>query len=227
MENVHAETPDTSSTTWGDTLTLPKPPNTFRFIFQNIQGLLINPQSHKHQQIATAIKETKADVFGMAELNLNFGILGPSYQWTERFRQMPRIHSIHSVNRHDSSTKRSLFGGTAQISTGACSHRVIKSGSDETGMGRWVWTLYAGRNNMQLRVISGYRPNPDHHDRPGTVYSQQERYLRSIQDNPDPRRAFIKDLETGLKKWMNERNLILIGMDANDNVRTGEVNAML
>jgi hypothetical protein len=227
-ENDRAEnTQDTSSKTWGDKLVLPKPANTYRFIFDNIQGLPIENQGHKHQQIITAIHETEADTIGMAELNLNFGVLGPSYQWTERFRQLPRKHSIHAYNRHDSSKKRILFGGTAQITTGACSHRAIKSGTDETGMGRWVWTLFSGRNNIQLRVISGYRPNPDHTDRPGTVYSQQERHLRSIQDNRNPRRAFTKDLEALLEKWMTDGNLIILGLDANDNVRTGEVNAML
>jgi hypothetical protein len=216
MGNDRATAPDTTSKTWGDPLPLPKPENTFRFIFQNIQGLPINPHSHKHQQIGTALRETEADTFGIAELNLNFGVLGPSFQWTERFRNMSRNHSVHSYNRHDSSKKRILFGGTAQIATGACSHRVIKSGEDETGMGRWVWTLFAGRNNIKLRVISGYRPNPDQSDRPGTVYSQQERHLRSIRDTRDPRRAFIKDLERQLEHWMEDGNLIIIGLDAND-----------
>jgi hypothetical protein len=198
------DTQDTSSQTWGDSILLPKPDNTFRFIFQNIQGLPIDPYSHQHHQIGMALKEMEADVFGIAEINLNFRVLGPSFQWSERFRNLQRHHSIHSFNRHNSSTKRVLFGGTGLISTGASSHRVINSGADETGMGRWVWTLFAGRNQTQLRVISGYRPNPDHSDRPGTVYSQQEKHLTSIRDKRNPRRAFIKDLEKQLDKWMND-----------------------
>ena len=171
--------------------------------------------------------ETESDVFGMAELNLNLQVLGPSFQWLERFRHLHRNHSIHATNRHDSSKKRTLFGGTAQISTGACSHRAIASGTDESGLGRWVWTLFAGRNKTRLRVISGYRPNPDTTDSPGSVYSQQERRLHATGDDRNPRRAFIKDLEQKLEGWMEEGNLILIGMDANDNVRTGDVNTML
>ena len=76
-------------------------------------------------------------------------------------------------------------------------------------------------------MISGYRPNPDYSDRTGSVYSQQEPQLRSIHDNRDPQRAFIKDLEAQLETWMTAGNLIIIGMDANDKVRTGAVNAML
>jgi hypothetical protein len=59
------------------------------------------------------------------------------------------------------------------------------------------------------------------------VYSQQERYLRANQDDRNPRRAFIKDLKEKIEQWMNEGNLLLIGLNANDNVRTGEFNAML
>jgi hypothetical protein len=227
-ENFRANPPpDTSSKTWGEIITIPKPPETFRFTLLNIQGLSVDPHSHKHQQIKTAIQETESDATGLVELNLNFGVLGPNLQWSERFRNLQRNHSVHTVNRHDSSKKRILFGGAAQITVGACSHRAIESGADESGMGRWVWTLYAGRNNKKLRLISGYRANPDPTDRTGSVYSQQERYLRSINDNRNPRRAFIKDLETQLTKWLAEGNLIIIGLDANDNVRTGEVNAML
>jgi hypothetical protein len=37
----------------------------------------------------------------------------------------------------------------------------------------------------------------------------------------------MKDLQSKLESWMEQGNLILIGMDANDNVRTGDVNTML
>jgi hypothetical protein len=174
------------------------------------------------------INETETDILGMAELNINFKMLGSVSQWLERFRNLYRNHSVHSYNRHDSSTKRTLFRGTAQIAaTGAFSHQADKSGADETGLGCWVWTLFAGKNNVKLRVISGYRPNPDLSVRPGTVYSQQERYLQTINDFRDPRRAFIKDLEAKLEQWITEGNLIVIGIDTNDNVRTGDVNAMM
>jgi hypothetical protein len=163
----------------------------------------------------------------MAELNLNFKMLGPAFQWTERFHRLKRNHSVHAYNKHDSSQARTLFGGTAQIATGVLSHRAIKSGADNTGMGRWVWTLFTGKNEVKIRVVSGYRPNPDATDRTGSVYSQQERRLRSLKDDRNPRRAFVKDLEQQLDSWIIEGNLILIGLDANDNIRTGDVNAMI
>jgi hypothetical protein len=165
---------ETSSHTWGNDITLPKPENTYQFAFLNIQGLPVNPHSHKHQQIITAQQETEAGTFGLSELNINFQILGSTAQWKDRFYKLGRNHSIHTYNRHDMSQERLLFGGTAQITTGACSHRAMASGTDLSGMGRWVWTLFSGQNNIKLRLISGYRPNPDSNNRPGTVFSQQE-----------------------------------------------------
>jgi hypothetical protein len=218
---------DTSSKTWADIIIIPKPEAVFRYTFQNIQGLPVNPNGHKHTQISTAIQETETDVFGMAELNLNFQSLGPSSQWIERFRHLRRNHSVHTYNRHDSSQSRLLFGGTAQIATGACSHRALSSGADPSGMGRWVWTLFSGKNNIKLRIISGYRPNPDTQDHTGSVYSQQERRLRELKDDRNPRRAFIQDLEKHVEIWIQAGNLIILGLDANDNVRTGDVNRML
>ena len=187
----------------------------------------VNPRAHKHKQIGAAFKDTEADTFGMAEINLNLQQLDATSQWHERFQHLPRNHSIHSCNRHDSSKSKLLFGGTAQITMGPSSHRVLASGSDATGLGRWVWTLFAGKNQTKLRVISGYRPNPDAADKTGSVYSQQERYFRSKHDDRNPRRAFIKDLEAALTTWSGEGNLFIIGLDANDNVRTGDVNKML
>jgi hypothetical protein len=60
--------PDTSSYFWGDEITIPKPKKTFRYTFQNIQGLPINPYADKHNQIITAMTETEADVYGLADL---------------------------------------------------------------------------------------------------------------------------------------------------------------
>jgi hypothetical protein len=90
--------------------------------FQNIQGLPVNPHSHKHQQIITTLQETGADTFGMAELKLNYRVLGSTSQWNDRFQKLQRNHSVYTYNRHDMSQERLIFGGTTQITTRACSH---------------------------------------------------------------------------------------------------------
>ena len=186
-KNFRANPTGTSSTIWADKLILPKPDETFRYIFQNIQGLPVKSRAYKHQQIGSAFATTEADTFGLAELNLNLRVLSTTAQFDDRFQFLRRNHSTHAVNQHDTSTATILYGGMAQITMGPSSHRVLASGSDESGLGRWVWTLLQGRNQTKLRVISGYRPNPDPSDRTGSVYSQHERYLTSIKDDRNPR----------------------------------------
>jgi hypothetical protein len=61
-----------------------------------------------------------------------------------------------------------------------------------------------------------YRPNPDTQDKTGSVYSQPERHLQHIKDDRNSRRAFIKDLEKSIDQWMEDGNLLIIGLDAND-----------
>jgi hypothetical protein len=217
-KNYRANPGSTSSSTWADRLQLPKPDLIWRYMFQNIQGLPVNPRGYKHQQIGTAFNATEADAFGMAELNLNFKQLGPASQWYERFKGLRRNHSIHAYNKHDSSDSNVLYGGTALICMGSCSHRALRSGEDPSGLGRWVWTLFAGRNGTKLRILSGYRPNPDSSDSTGSVYSQHERHLRSRKDDRNPRRAFVADLKAALETWASKGNLFIIGLDANDNV---------
>jgi hypothetical protein len=89
-KNYCANPGSTSLSTWADRLQLPKPDLIFRYMFQNIQGLLVNPRGYKHQQTGAAFKATKADTFGMVELNLNFKQLGPALQWYERFKGLQR-----------------------------------------------------------------------------------------------------------------------------------------
>ncbi len=119
----------TSSKTWADKMITPKPSRLFHYIFQNIQGLPVKPRAHKHQQIGDASTETEANIFRMAEINLNLKVMGAASQFKEQFLHLPRNNSVHSCNRHghDSSTANILCRGTAQITMGPSSHRVLAS----------------------------------------------------------------------------------------------------
>ena len=37
-------------------------------------------------------------------------------------------------------------------------HQLNKSGRDPSGLGRWAWSTYQGKNNKILRIIVLYRP---------------------------------------------------------------------
>ena len=48
-------------------------------------------------------------------------------------------------------------GGTMMISSSILASRVIISGEDEEGYGRWSYTTYGGKNNKRLTIIAAYR----------------------------------------------------------------------
>ena len=42
------------------------------------------------------------------------------------------------------------------VSIGEAKRRITGMGKDSSGLERWVWSLYSGRNNIKLRAISAY-----------------------------------------------------------------------
>ena len=64
-------------------------------------------------------------------------------------------------------------------------------------------------------------------NRLNTVYKQHLRYLRSQNDDRDPLKAFEADLEKTLAAWIEDGERILLGMDANQDVRSGSLSRML
>ena len=88
-------------------------------------------------------------------------------------------------------------GGVASIIVDKLAHKVDASGKDFTGLGRWTWTKFKGKNSMHLRVITVYRPCKTEGSK--TAYTQQLRYLTKIQDERNPREVLMDDLKTEIK----------------------------
>ena len=214
---------NTTDDNWGDSI-LPKPPNTVRIAFQNIQGLPLDPYAGKHQQIIACIDQLQLDAFGLVEINLNFSRLPSHQQWKERFRNLQRAQSICSTNKHHTTTEKILFGGTAQLAYDILPPRVVEFGADPSGLGRWVWTRFIGKHNTHLRLISGYRPVSNNRSvGPFQVANQQETYLLAQNDDRAARDAFLEDLNAEIQNWLLLGDAIILCLDANENVRLGSI----
>mgnify|MGYP002807345711 CR=1 FL=1 len=72
---------------------------------------------------------------------------------------------------------------------------------------------------MKIRVISVYRPCDS--DGPETVNQQHQRYLTKKKRLEAPREALYVDLFEELSAWIDAGNQIILGIDANEDVRTG------
>jgi hypothetical protein len=82
--------------------------------------------------------------------------------------------------------------------------RVVEQGKDNTGLGRWAWTKYQGKDGHAVRVVAAYRCN-----KPtafGSVYNQQKAYFEANDDDRDPRNAFWEDLVKELTPWVEDHN---------------------
>jgi hypothetical protein len=155
---------DRSNGPWGDTLAS-KPNSVFRYCFANIYGLPIAVNHEKHDRITNTMNKHEIDVFGLAEVSLNFPQLSPDQQWIHRFPKL-KTNSHYATNKHSTSQDRKLYGGTAYLTNTAASPKVADSGADPTGLGRWTWVKLTGRRGLAIRIIIdaesvfGYQPLP-------------------------------------------------------------------
>ena len=189
-----------------------------RFGFLNINGLPAHDVDQKDKAVSDCMKEFSLDAIGMAELNLNFNVLRPPHQWKDRFRHL-KTHRIHSFNTHSTSEETRLFGGTAILTSAVTNHRTIDHGTDDTGLGRWSWLRIRGKKDMITRIIVGYRPVPDNSHRVGTVFTQHQVHLWSINRFEDPREAFLHDLFQFTDSCIAAGESIILALDLNEDCR--------
>jgi len=177
----------------------------------------------KTEQLTDIINNYQFSYFGIQELNLHDRILPPSQEWKHQHFNL--LHSAAATNQQNPSKRKVLHGGTAHFLDAHVTIRQFDNGQDNTLLGRWIWTLLRGRNGIQVRVICGYRPVIDTSNRPHTVYSQHEYYFNTVASPPqprNPRQAFYEDLNHSITQWLADGDLLIVGLDANEDIDTGD-----
>ena len=95
---------------------------------------------------------------------------------------------------------------------------------DPTKLGRFTWTRIGWKDGITTVFVFEYRPchNPDGLH---TVSRQQARYFKEHEDiqKLNIHALFIRDLCKFLDDLRNKGNNVVLGMDANDDVRNGKV----
>ena len=112
----------------------------------------------------------------------------------------------------------SQAGGVSAWSLGQGSHRHQTHGQD--ALGRWVWVQYEGRDNISLRVVTAYRPVRNKDDA-GLVWSQQQSYLlqQGYESTICPLKVYDNDLAKMIKDWIEDGEQVVLGIDANEDLR--------
>jgi hypothetical protein len=97
-----------------------------------------------------------------------------------------------------------------------------KAAQHESDMGRWNEIVISGRKGTSMMIITAYRvcKNSAATAGPTTSYAQQWHILRRSGDKtPDPRKRFIKDLEKRVRTASNEKQGIIVMLDANESLQ--------
>lgn len=85
--------------------------------------------------------------------------------------------------------------------------------------------MIGGKNKHSFRFVNAYMPC-DNTKGTTTVFRQHRLHLQSQGDERLPRQAMLEDFHQTLSAWLEAGEIVMVFMDANDDVRQGEVNTM-
>ena len=229
MSNQHPSS-ETNSTvndppdpleTWGKTFNTAKPPNVYRFIFQNVNNLSANQScdTTTTSNKLAGIKSLDPDCIMIAEAGINWGNTRQLRATRKTFFDILGEGSLQTAH-NTYSTHSSLISGNAlnSIPGGVChwmnkslTGRVVHHHSDH--LGRFTIALLIGPRNQGMAVITAYRPvesgNKD------TAVANQHRQILGTESTP--REACLKALLEQIMSLQHQGYSVLLGMDANEN----------
>ena len=208
------------SVLWGDNHVSGDRVNTmgfFRVLSHNVNGLSTTDDNASVRSFAATMQEKSVSLFGIQETNRNF-------------ERPLMISSFHEVIRGVSTQHKGAVssaklqwptnyqpGGTAVSVRNQWATRLLDKGSDD--LGRWSWLTLAGRGNMKITYISGYRVCE------GAAVSITARTSRSQQEwmqadrgvaPSNLRDKFISDLSVFIGALKLKGQDIILMMDANE-----------
>ena len=200
-----------------------KPDSILRIMLHNINRLPINGKSDKSRKLVSMIAHKQIDIALLTEIGLGWKLLNNTDQWYERVResfQSTRTEIAYNETEPEM-TNRIQFGGVLAMAVDDVSHRILSQGKDPTGLGRWAWIRMEGKQVHFIRAASVYRPVDGLGT--GSVYSQHERFFnRNNRPDDEPRQALYSNLFQEVQIWKATGDHVIIGIDANEDVRTGQ-----
>ena len=216
--------------TFGDHLTF-KSKDTVRIVSQNVNCIGISTQNnYKIEEAKNWMLQNEVDIVGWQETGIAFHTLPKYEKLPERIKDIrwKKVRISSSNNKHET-LQKFQYGGTAVISFDEVAHRVKATGADSTGLGRWSWMLFEGKNNHFTRVISAYVPCKSARDRHQTVYdNQHKRYFLNQGIDECPRKLMHMHITKQIKKWQMQGENIVLLIDTNEDLsRMGQLQTKL
>jgi len=191
----------------------------------SLAGFHVKP-GDKDRETFRCISDFKLDGLGLFETGLDWRITPDEDHWYQR--HSPVIKKLKTSLAHNTMSDPisiQQWGGVATSVGPELIPRATAESVDPSGLGRWSSILIGGKKNHAFRIVNAYIPC-DNASTENTVYRQHKLHLQRQGDLRLPRTAMLEDLYATMSAWLAAGELLMVFMDANEDIRTGEVNSM-
>ena len=225
---------------------LPPDPGSMRILYNNCNGLQINEyiknrlrekkQKRDQKYLYESRYNTKiGGVIGaMKALSVNVLCLSETQTaWEKRItrdmvgKELKRRDQYATMTASTSKMRTASLvkpGGTMICADGTLSSKVSEKGQDPSGLGRWCYYTFIGKNKTKLIIICAYRYCQGQRIEnvgESTSFSQQYSLLRQKGiEKPDPQGQFITDMRKFVQDKLDDNYEVLLCLDANEEMIT-------
>ena len=208
-----------------------KPEGATRVAFSNLGPGGLQPHDISViQSIRRFLRQWEVDYFGGCEIHVNWKHAPSYHRPQELFFSENLLCPILAHNIHEDNHSPRQQGGTMAMAIGEMATRLHGQGTDPSGLGRWVWQVFRGKDGITTRIYTAYRPCLSQVRQLQTVYAQQKRYFRKRKQpgdkDPCPRAVFLADLQVELQARRLAGERLIVMMDANGDVTSGPIHQM-
>jgi hypothetical protein len=195
---------------------------TFRILLQNPNGIRPSVTEPEFLFSLHISHEIGVGALCLTETNLNW------HHSQHNFALRRCLHRNWQSSKFQTSIPEEKFlsnyqpGGTATIIVDRWTSRVLSSGMDPFGLGRWSYVTLRGKSDTSICIITAYRVCNDRYTGPKTAYQQQKRQLSFIftdqnkQVHIDPYKQFILDLQSWISSLQAQGTQIILCLDNNE-----------
>ena len=192
--------------------------NLIRCASHNIHNMPMSGFGARSKEIALmASGKDSADIRLWQEIGLFWPKVKEEDSWRKRLSG--RAHGTYAQfgfnNCEPEVSAIQQPGGTAVIANARMSARIKGKGVDPRNLGRWTWTRCGEEGRLHTTFFSVYRPCVPSISAGSTTYDQHLRHIGT----EEPRECLLKDLEIEVRKFQEKGDNIIIGMDANENIK--------
>jgi hypothetical protein len=193
---------------------------TWRLVSGNTNGIKPYGGSADLISVMERLKLLQTGTVAFQETNLEWHNEG----YRDEFQKL--LVKAFGAARVDHSTTKDKFetspfkpGGTASAALGKMVHRVVKTGRDDTGCGRWSYITFNGKENKHITVINTYRVCSQR-DPGDTTASRQKQCVQYADEELrpyvlDPHKQTLIDLQYFVQELQQGGEEVIIFMDAN------------